>query len=80
MKNRARQIQIGNIGAGVGQLLNNKTRRLTTSVSSTNIPEYRGQNFTPKSCYSSVRQQVEAKTAVRAGVNEFNAEAIAMPA
>ena len=40
VKNRARQLQIGNLASG--QMLNNKTRRLTTSVSSTNIPEYRG--------------------------------------
>mmetsp|Transcript_37441 Transcript_37441/g.49228 ORF Transcript_37441/g.49228 Transcript_37441/m.49228 type:complete len:167 (+) Transcript_37441:1550-2050(+) len=51
VKNRARQLQVNNNGP----LLNNKNRRLTTSVSSTNIPEFRNQNFTPKSCYSSVR-------------------------
>ncbi len=38
-------------------MVNNKVRRLTTSVSSANIPEMRAQTFTPKSNYNSHRPQ-----------------------
>ena len=56
-KNRTRQLQSGT----TGQVLNNKNRRLTTSVSSTTIPEMRNQNFTPQSHYNTVKQQLENK-------------------
>ena len=54
-KSRARQLQ-----PGIGQMLSNKNRRLTTSVSSATIPEMRNQNFTPKSQYNTVKQPVES--------------------
>ncbi len=38
-------------------MVNNKVRRLTTSVSSANIPEMRAQTFTPTSNYNSHRPQ-----------------------
>lgn len=52
-------------------MVSNKARRLTTSVSSANIPEMRAQNFTPKSNYNSVRPQDGKATAPNA-IAEFN--------
>ncbi len=42
-------------------MVNNKVRRLTTSVSSANIPEMRAQTFTPKSNYNSHRPGQESQ-------------------
>jgi len=52
-------------------MVSNKARRLTTSVSSANIPEMRAQNFTPKSNYNSVRPQ-DGKATAPNTIAEFN--------
>ena len=53
LKNRTRQLQLSNAVA------NNKQRRLTSSVSSSNIPDVLNkQSFTPQNCYNTVKQSV----------------------